>query len=98
MGGNEGELYAAIFLFRWRCRGDRGGGARPTGGGAVPGFGAGGRRRPVAGWAVMVGWAGLEAEAQVGRGGKIGRLEKKRMGHGWAERPDGPKVTGKIIF
>jgi hypothetical protein len=32
--------------------------------GAVLGFGAGGRRRPVAGWAVMVGWAGREAEAQ----------------------------------
>jgi hypothetical protein len=27
----------------------------------------------------------------VGRGGKISRLEKK-MGRGWAERPDGPKA------
>jgi hypothetical protein len=28
-----------------------------------------------------------------------GRLErKKRMGHDWAERPDGPEVTGKILF
>jgi hypothetical protein len=28
-----------------------------------------------------------------------GRLErKKRMGRGWAERPDGPEVTGKILF
>jgi hypothetical protein len=26
----------------------------------------------------------------------VGR--KKRMGPGWAERPDGPKVTGKIVF
>jgi hypothetical protein len=43
-GGNEGEIDAAIFLFRWRRQGDRGGGARPVGGGAVHGFGAGGRR------------------------------------------------------
>jgi hypothetical protein len=28
-----------------------------------------------------------------------GRLErKKRMGRGWAERPDGPEVAGKILF
>jgi hypothetical protein len=28
-----------------------------------------------------------------------GRLErKKRMDRGWAERPDGPEVTGKIRF
>jgi hypothetical protein len=70
MGGNEGELDAAIFLFRWRRRGDRGSGARPAGGGAMLGFGAGGRRRPVAGWAVMVGWAGREAEAHWGGEGK----------------------------
>jgi hypothetical protein len=44
MGGNEGELDAAVFLFRWRRQGDRGGGMRPAGGGAVLGFGAGGRR------------------------------------------------------
>jgi hypothetical protein len=46
-GGNEGELDVTIFLFRWRRGGDRGGGMRPVGGGAVLGFGAGGRRRPV---------------------------------------------------
>jgi hypothetical protein len=28
----------------------------------------------------------------VGRGGAAGWKEKKRMGHGWAERPDGPKA------
>jgi hypothetical protein len=28
-----------------------------------------------------------------------GQLErKKRMGRGWTERPDGPEVTGKILF
>jgi hypothetical protein len=43
-GVNEGELDAAVFLFRWRHRGDRGGSARPAGGGAVLGFGARGRR------------------------------------------------------
>jgi hypothetical protein len=44
MGGNEGEIDAAVFLLRWKCRGDYGGGVRPAGGGAVLGFGAGGRR------------------------------------------------------
>jgi hypothetical protein len=44
-GGNKGELDTAVFLFRWRRRGDRGGGTRMAGGGAVLGFGAGGRRR-----------------------------------------------------
>jgi hypothetical protein len=43
-GGNEGEIDATVFLFWWRRWGDRGGGARPAGGGAVLGFGAGGRR------------------------------------------------------
>jgi hypothetical protein len=85
MGGNEGELDAAVFLFRWRRRGDRGGGARLAGGGTVLGFGAGGRRRPVAGWAVMVGWAGREAEAQWGGEGKLVGWKKKE----WATA--GPK-------
>jgi hypothetical protein len=44
MGGNEGEIDAAIFLIRWRRRGDRIGGARPADGGTVLGFGAGVRR------------------------------------------------------
>jgi hypothetical protein len=66
MGGNEGGLDVTIFLFRWRRQGDRGGGTRPASGVAVLGFGTGGRRRPVAGWAVMVGWADREAEAQWG--------------------------------
>jgi hypothetical protein len=81
MGGNEGELDAAIFLFRWRRQGDLGGGVRPAGGGAVLGFGAGGRRRPAAGWAVMVGWASREAEAQWGGEGKSAGWKKKE----WAE-------------
>jgi hypothetical protein len=96
MGGNEGELDAAIFLFRVRRRGDRGGGARPASGGAMLGFGAGGRRQLVADWAVMVGWAGREAEAQWGRGGKIGRLEKKRMGRVWAESDEENSFPNKI--
>jgi hypothetical protein len=33
--GNEGGLDAAVFLFRWSRRGDRGGGARPAGGSAA---------------------------------------------------------------
>jgi hypothetical protein len=84
MGGNEGELDVSIFLFRWRHRGDRGGGARPVGGGVVLGFGAGGRRRLVAGW------AGRETEAQWGGEGKSAGWKKKNgpwLGRkdGWAE-------------
>jgi hypothetical protein len=63
---------------------------------AVPcasGFGAGGRRK-VAGWAVWVGRAGRKAKAQwEGEGKSAG----KKKGD-WAERPNGPKVTGKILF
>jgi hypothetical protein len=92
MGGNEGELDAAVFLFRWRRRGNRGGGARLAGDGAVLGCGAGGRRRPVASWAVMVGWAGREVKAQwEGRENRsVGRKKGKnglRLGRKaeWAE-------------
>jgi hypothetical protein len=89
MGGNEGELDAAIFLFRWRRRGDRGGGTRPAGGGAVLGFGAGGRRRRLVGRDGGLGRR--EAENQwEGEGNRP--VKKKRMGRGWAERPDGPKA------
>jgi hypothetical protein len=40
---------------------------------------------------MMVGWAGREAEARWEGEGKLAGW-KKRMGRGWAERPDGPKA------
>jgi hypothetical protein len=89
---------AAVFFSS--CGGvgvDPGGGARPAGGAGRARFQCR-RKKKLAGWAVRVGWSGREAEAQWGRGGKIGRLEKKREGRGWAERLDGPKVMGKILF
>jgi hypothetical protein len=48
----------------------------------------------VAGWAVMVVLAGWEVEAQWGGEGKLTgwKKEKKGMGRGWAERPDGLKA------
>jgi hypothetical protein len=64
MGGNEGGLDVAVFLFRWRRRGDRGGSARPAGGGTVRARLRCERKKKVAGWAVRVGWAGQKAEAQ----------------------------------
>jgi hypothetical protein len=88
---------AVFFSFGGGVGVDPGGGARPTGGAGRAQLQCR-RKKKVAGWAVRVGWAGREAEAQWGRAGKIGRLKKKRMGCGWAERPDGPKVTGKILF
>jgi hypothetical protein len=43
---------------------------------------------------VRVGWAGRKAEAQwEGEGKSTGKKKKD-----WAERPDGLKVTGKILF
>jgi hypothetical protein len=48
---------------------DPGGGARLAGGAGRARLQCG-RRKKVAGWAVRVGWAGREAEAQWGSGGK----------------------------
>jgi hypothetical protein len=42
-----------------------------------------------------VSWAGREAEAQWG--GEKWPVEKKKMGRGWAERPDGLKVMKKFL-
>jgi hypothetical protein len=49
---------------------------------------------------VRAGWASREAEAQWEEGERpVGKKKKeKRMGRGWAERLDGPEVTGKILF
>jgi hypothetical protein len=45
---------------------------------------------------VRASWAGREAVGQWEDGERlVGK--KKRMGHGWAERPDGPEVIRKII-
>jgi hypothetical protein len=65
MGGNECELDAVVFLFRWMRRATveaaRG---RPAAAALCAlGFGAGGRRK-VTGWAMWVGGAGQKAEAQ----------------------------------
>jgi hypothetical protein len=43
---------------------------------------------------VWVGWAGRKAKAQWKGEGKSAGKKKKN----WAERPDGLKVTGKILF
>jgi hypothetical protein len=91
-GGMKG-IDAAIFFSSGLGVGvDPGGGARPAGGAGRARLRCG-RKKKGAGWAVRVGWASQEAEAQWGWGGKIGRLEKKR------ERAvAAPKVTGKILF
>jgi hypothetical protein len=65
---------------------------RPAAAPCVLGFGAGGRRK-LAGWAMRVGWAGRKAEAQWEGEGKLAGKKND-----WVERPDGPKVTGKILF
>jgi hypothetical protein len=43
------------------------------------------------------GWASREAEAQWEEGERLDG-KKKRMGRGWAKKPDGLKVTGKFFF
>jgi hypothetical protein len=89
---------AAVFFSSGGGAGeDPRGGVRPASG-AVRARLRCGRKKKVAGWAMRVGWAGQEAEAQWGRGGRKTAGWKKRMGRGWAERLDGPKVTGKILF
>jgi hypothetical protein len=94
MVGNEGGLDAAVSPFQWRRRGDPRGGAKPAGGGAVRTRLRCGRKKKGGRWAMRVGWAGQKAEAQwEGEGKSAGK--KKRN---WAERPDGLKVTGKILF
>jgi hypothetical protein len=85
MGGNEGELDAAVFLFRWRRRGDRGGARGRSA--AVPCL-ALVREEEDDGWMGRDGGLGRPGgRGPVGRGGKIGWLEKKRMGRkaGWVE-------------
>jgi hypothetical protein len=93
---------AAIFFSS--CGGvgvDPGGGARPTGGTGRARLRCE-RKKKVAGWAVRVGWSSREAEAQWGRGGKIGRLEKKDRGPwlgqkaGWAESDEENSFLNKI--
>jgi hypothetical protein len=56
------------------------------------------RRKKTAGWAVRASWASREAEAQWGDGGRLVEKKKKKMGRGWAESPDGPKVKEKVLF
>jgi hypothetical protein len=71
-GGMKG-IDAAIFFSSGGGVGvDPGGGARPASGTGQARLRCE-RKKKVAGWAVRVGWAGREAEAQWGRGGKIGR-------------------------
>jgi hypothetical protein len=65
-----------------------------------------GRRKKTVGWAVRAGWVGQEDEAQWGGGSHRLGKKKKEVGHGWAERPDGPagrwtdwgEIEGKILF
>jgi hypothetical protein len=87
------EIDAAVYFSSGGGAGvDPGGGARPAGGAGRARLQCR-RKKKVTGWAVRVGWVSRVAEAQWGRGGKIGRLKKKRE---WAVA--GPKVTGKILF
>jgi hypothetical protein len=68
-GGMKGIDAAVFFSSGGGVRVDPGGSARPAGG-AVRARLRCGRKKKVAGWAVRVGWAGREAEAQWGRRGR----------------------------
>jgi hypothetical protein len=65
---------------------------RPAAVPCAPDVGAGGGRRWPVGPCGGLGWPG--GRGPVGEG-RENRLVKKRD---WAERPGGPKVTGKILF
>jgi hypothetical protein len=85
MAGVEGASIAVFFSSSGGVGVDPGGGARPAGS-AVHARLRCGRKKKVAGWAVRMGWAGREAEAQWGRGGgKTAGWKKKE----WAVA--GPK-------
>jgi hypothetical protein len=92
---------AVFFSFGGGVGVDPGGGARPAGGAGRAQLRCV-RKKKVAGWAVRVGWAGREAEAQWGRAGKIGRLKKKENGlwlgrkAGWAESDRENSFPNKI--
>jgi hypothetical protein len=45
----------------------------------------------------MVGWADREAEAKWGGEGKSASWKKRRMGCGWAERPDESKAEENYL-
>jgi hypothetical protein len=91
-GGMKGIDTAVFFSSGGGVGVDPGGGVRPADGTGHARLRCG-RKKKVAGWDVLVGWAGQEVEAQWGRGGKIGRLERKketgpkgRMGRKWREK------------
>jgi hypothetical protein len=67
---------AAFLSFRWKRRGDRGGGARLAGGSAVRAGRRCGRRKKVAGSAVQ--WAGPARRSRPSGGGEENRPVKKK--------------------
>jgi hypothetical protein len=84
-GGMKG-IDAAIFLSSGGGVGvDPRGDARPAGGAGRARLWCG-RKKKVAGWAVRVGWAGQEAEAQWGGGKDRPAGKKEREGRGWAKK------------
>jgi hypothetical protein len=77
-----------------------GGGARPAGGGAVRGRRRCGRRRKACGglgrpWGPCGGLGRPKGRGPVGGGEENQPVKEKED---WAERPGGPKVTGRILF
>jgi hypothetical protein len=90
MEGNEGGLDAAIFLFRWRRRGDRGGDARPAGGGAVRARLRCGRKKKGG----RLGWP--EGRGPVGTGEKISLVGGLGRKAGWAESDGENSFPNKI--
>jgi hypothetical protein len=94
-GGLKG-IDAAIFFSSGGGVGvDPGGGARPAGD-AVRARLRCGRKKKVADWAVRMGWPRGRDPVGVGRKKTTGW--KKKNGSWLAERPNGLKVTGKILF
>jgi hypothetical protein len=100
-GGMKG-IDAVIFFSSGRGVGvDPEGVARPAGG-AVRARLWCGRKKKVVGWAVRMGWAGREAEAQWGRGGRKMAGWKKKNGSllgrkvGWAESDGENSFPNKI--
>jgi hypothetical protein len=97
-GGMKGIDAAVFFSSGGGVGVDPGGGARPTSG-TVRARLRCGRKKKVAGWAVRLGWASREAEAQWGRGGrKMAGWKKKKNGPWLGRKARWAESDGEISF
>jgi hypothetical protein len=97
MAGVEGASIAVFFSSGGGVGVDPGGGVRLAGS-AVRARLRCRRKKKVAGWAVRMGWAGREAEAQWGRGGRKTAGWKKKNGPWLGRKAEWVESDGENSF